>query len=77
MQVSNLWWELQQACEKVQSAPVGHANHNISDSAVRQLIEKLIEKSHHALRSFSSVTFHSSKLGGQEVVKLLQIVRKN
>lgn len=54
-----------------------HADDNISDSAVHRLVEKLVEEAHHALRSFSSVPFHSSKLGGQKVVKFLQVVREN
>lgn len=72
---SNLWWELEQACQEVQSASVWHANDNVSDSALGRLVEKLVEKAHHALCSFSSITFHSRKFGGQEVVKFLQVVR--
>lgn len=31
----NLWWELQQACQEVESASVGHADDNVSDTAMR------------------------------------------
>lgn len=68
----NLWWELQQACQEVEPAPVGHSDDNVGDSAVVRLVEKLVEKSHHALGSFPSVAFHRGKLGGQKVVKFLQ-----
>lgn len=74
--LSDLWWELEQACEEVQSTSVGHANDNVGNSAVGRLVEKLVEKAHHALCSLSSITFHSSKLGGQELVKFLQVVRE-
>lgn len=73
----NLWWELQQACQEVESASVWHADDNVCDPAVGQLVEKLVEASHHALCSFSSITLHSGKLGGQKVVKLLQCLREN
>lgn len=72
----NLWLKLQQACQEVESASVGHADDNVSDSAVGRLVKKLVEEAHHALCSFSPVTFHSSKLGGQKVVKFLQNMRK-
>lgn len=75
VQLSHLWWELEQACQQVQSPSVGHADHNVSDPAVRRLVEQLVEEAHHALCPLASITFHSSKLGGQEVVKLLQDVR--
>lgn len=55
---------------------MGHADDNVSDSAVGELVEKLVEEAHHALCSFSSITFHSGKLGGQKVVKFLQVVRE-
>ena len=74
--LSNLWRELQQACQEVQSASVGHANDNIGDSVVGRVVKELIEKAHHALCSFSSITFHGRKLGSQEVVKFLQVVRE-
>lgn len=61
---SNLWWEFEQARQEVQSASVGHANYNVSDSAVGRLVEKLVEKAHHALCSLTSISFHCSKLGG-------------
>lgn len=77
MRLINLWWELQQACQEVEAASVRHAYDNVSDSAVGQLVEKLVEETHHALCSFSSITLHSSKLGAQEVVKFLQVERKN
>lgn len=73
---SNLWWELEQARQEVQSASVWHADDDVSDSAVGRLVEKLVENAHHALCSFTSVTFDSSKFSGQEVVKFLQIRRK-
>lgn len=73
----NLGWELQQACQEVESASVRHADDNVSDPAVGQLAEKLVEAAHHALCSLSSITLHSGKLGGQKVVKFLQVVREN
>lgn len=74
--LSNLWWELQQARKQIESASVGHADDDVSDASVGRMVEKLIEKAHHALCSFSSITLHSCKLGGEEVVKFLQIMRK-
>lgn len=73
----NLWGEHQEACQEVESASVGHADDNVSDSTVGQLVKKLVEESHHALCSFASITLHCGKLGGQEVVKFLQIGREN
>lgn len=71
----NLRWELEQACQEVESASVRHADHNVSDSTVGRLVEELKEKPHHALCSLSSITLHSSKLGGQKVVEFLQVER--
>lgn len=71
--VSNLWRKLQQARQEVESPPVRHPDDDVGDSAVGRLVEELVEKSHHALCSFSSVTLHSSKLRGQKVVKFLQV----
>lgn len=34
LQKSDLWWELEQACQEVQSASVGHPNDKVGDSAV-------------------------------------------
>lgn len=72
--IINLRWELQQAGQEVESASVGHADDNVGDSAVHHLVKQLVEEAHHALCSFSSITFHSGKLGGQEVVKFLYVV---
>ncbi len=60
----NLRWELQQAGQEVESASVRHADDNVGDSAVGRLVEELVEEAHHALCSFSSITFHSGKLSG-------------
>lgn len=54
-----------------------HADDDVSDPAVGRVVEKLIEETHHALCSFSPVTFHRRKLGGQKVVKFLEVVREN
>lgn len=72
--VINLRWELQQAGQEVESASVRHADDEVGDSAVRCLVKQLVEEAHHALCSFSSVTFHCGKLGGQKVVKFLHVV---
>lgn len=50
---------------------MGHPDDDVCHAAVGRLVEELIEKSHHALCSFSSVALHGSKFSGQEVVKLL------
>lgn len=50
---------------------MGHPDDDVCHAAVGRLVEELIEKSHHALCSFSSVALHSSKFSGQEMVKLL------
>lgn len=71
--IINLRWELQQAGQEVESASVGHADDEVSDSAVHRLVKQLVEEAHHALCSFSSVTFDSGKLGGQKVVKFLHV----
>lgn len=60
--VSNLWWELEQACQEVQSASVRHADDYVRDTTVGGLVEQLVEKSHHALCAFASVTFHRGEL---------------
>lgn len=70
--MSDLWREPQQACQKVKSASVRHADDDVCNSTFSCLLEKFIKKSHHALCSFSSVALHSSKLCGQKVVKFLQ-----
>lgn len=72
--LSHLWFELEQACQEVESTAVGHANNNVRDSAVVRLVEELVEKAHHALCTFSSIPLHSSKFCSQEVVKLLHII---
>lgn len=66
-----LWRELQKACQQVQPPSVGHPNNNVRYSAVSRHFQQLVEKSHHAFCSFTSVSLHCGKLGGQKVVKLL------
>lgn len=68
----NLRWELQQACQEVESASVRHADDDVCDSAVGRLVEKFVEETHHALCSLSSISLHSGKFSGQKVVKFLQ-----
>lgn len=66
-----LWRELQKACQQVQPPSMGHPNNNIRYPAVSCHFQQLVEKAHHAFCSFSSVSLHCGKLGGQKVVKLL------
>lgn len=49
-----------------------HPDDDVGDTAVCRLVEELVEEAHHALGAFTSVAFHSGKLGGQEMVELLQ-----
>lgn len=74
--LSNLWWELQQACQEVESASVRHADHDVGHSSLGRVAEQFVEKAHHALGSLSSIAFHGGKLGGKEMVKFLKVVQK-
>lgn len=62
--LTNLWRELQESGEQVEASAVRHSHDQICRTAVRSRAEELVEKSHHALCSFTSVTFHRGKLGG-------------
>lgn len=64
--------ELEQLCKQVKSSPVGHADNNVCHAGLRCLAEELVEKGHHALRTFSPIPFHGGKLCRQEIVECLR-----
>lgn len=66
-----LWWKLKQASEEIKPSAMGHAKNYVHHPTICTHLEQLMEKAHHTLCSFTPISLHRGKLGGQEVVKFL------